>query len=133
MAAGRRSKTSECHLAVNALHGGFVMIVVQTVRLAIFISLLCLPCLQAQKATRICDYTRPPSPAFVPPPPFRNSQPDRFYFGNDELWVSLWKHSWGGVLTTQGLRVKFPWFSAHIEADERTNAKIAVSGRRIDA
>jgi len=81
-----------------------------------------------------CPVTQPPTPAFVPPPPF--SAADRylgFFLGSEHLWTIVWDHPVRGVPTDEGAqRVKWPGFATGLTPDEKTSPSIQITGKRID-
>lgn len=81
-----------------------------------------------------CKVTTRPEPSFVPPKPFPQELGSlgKFFVGSDKLWTFLSDDPWKGVPTSDGLRVKVPWFVEGLTSEEQSNPQISIFGRRLN-
>jgi hypothetical protein len=80
-----------------------------------------------------CPATKPPDPAFVPPPPYPEAQGNSFYVGTPKLWVLVYPGPWRGLPHwPEGYRQKIVWWSEGYNAKADPLPAIAISGRRLD-
>jgi hypothetical protein len=112
------------------------------------LSLLCLlslssPAISQDRQTpavpKTCSVTKPASQPFVPPLPYP-AKPSRgqFWFGNDRLWTALPETgAWIGLghytPSDPTFRQKLFFWRQRYDVHGETQAKLTVSGRRIDA
>jgi hypothetical protein len=79
-----------------------------------------------------CPITKPPDPAFVPPPPYPVAS-GGFYVGTPKLWVLVYPSPWRGLpLWPEGYRQKIVWWSKGYDAKADPTPAIAIRGRRLD-
>jgi len=64
--------------------------------------------------------------------PARVGRFGKVFVGSDELWTFLSDDPWKGVPTSDGLRIKVPWFVAGLTREEQFNPQISIFGRRLN-
>jgi hypothetical protein len=94
---------------------------------------------QTPAVPKTCSVTKPASQSFVPPAPYP-AKPSRgqFWFGTDRLWTRLPETgAWIGLVhytpSDPTFRQKLFFWRQGYDAHAETQAKLTVSGRRIDA
>jgi hypothetical protein len=85
-------------------------------------------------AADTCPVTPAPSPAFVPPSPYRSAGSERaFYVGTAKLWVLVYAGPWRGLpVWPEGYRQKLAWWSEGYVAKADPTPAISITGRRLD-
>lgn len=84
---------------------------------------------------RDCPITTPQYPPFTPPETYsRLGYEGRFWFGTDELWVSLPNDAvWHSLPKDEhGYTQKIPWWSADYDASKEPQPNLIVTGERLD-
>lgn len=78
-----------------------------------------------------CPVTQAPDPPFIPPRPWpeRPPDPDRFWFGDDDLWTAL---PGDGNWRQLALGEKFWWWSAGFDVSADATPDLTVTARRLD-
>jgi hypothetical protein len=93
---------------------------------------------ESPKAPASCPVTRPPRPAFVPPPPYNvDKLGSGFWYGSDKLWIALpadgvWELG-HYTPTTPEFRQKMLWFRKGFNAHQERRAPLVITGMRIDS
>jgi len=94
------------------------------------------PSIASDQVPSHCPVTKPPYPAFVPPPPARAKETLRFWLGTNALWTSLYEDGiWRGIVSPSGTRDKFWWWREGWEFDTDLRANepgLIITARRID-
>jgi hypothetical protein len=94
---------------------------------------------QTPAVPKTCSVTKPANQPFLPPPPYP-AKPSRgqFWFGTDRLWTALPETgAWIGLghytPSDPTFRQKLFFWRQGYDAHVETQAKLIISGRRIDA
>jgi hypothetical protein len=86
-----------------------------------------------------CPVTRPPSPPFVPPPPYpATTGTGAFWFGTPKLWAALptsgeWRGLRGYNPTDLSYRQKLIWWRQGYDWRAEPRPTLVVTGRQLDA
>jgi hypothetical protein len=90
-------------------------------------------------APQTCPVTRPPTQAFLPPPPYPSQHSsDGFWFGNEKLWVRLptngtWNHLPHYRPSDTAFRQKIQWWRKGYDWRTDNPSKLVVTGERLDS
>lgn len=86
-----------------------------------------------------CPVTKPPTPAFVPPAPYRDkTDPRSFWFGTEKLWSRLRSDgTWKGLPHYKPddptFRQKLFWWRQGYDVRSEPQPKLTVTGMRLDS
>ncbi len=83
-----------------------------------------------------CPITRPPQPAFIPPPPWspQPPSPGEFWYGTDSLWTAIPEDAaWHGMPHNPGgWTQKVFWWRKGYVWDQEPNPQLSMTARRLD-
>jgi hypothetical protein len=96
------------------------------------------PAIEYSEPPATCPVTTPPSPAFVPPPPYPSHiAADQFWFGGEKLWTALPTNgTWTDLPhyrpTDTAFRQKLFWWSKGYDWHAENPPRLTVTGKRLD-
>jgi len=88
---------------------------------------------------KTCPVTKSPVRPFIPPPPYpAHTDPDRFWFGTEKLWINLpGDGTWRGLVhyipTDSAFRQKLMWWRQGYDWRAEPQPKLKVTGKRLDS